>query len=78
MRGIQGHLLEIYGVEALPGPIRIITDAVLDNDRFRGVFFDALRVKVRDKSIVRSKAVHIRPDCLCRQGPKIDLRRQCH
>lgn len=55
MRGIQGHLLEIYGVEASPDLISIMTDAVQDDGRSRGVFFDALRVKVRDESVVRSR-----------------------
>ncbi|GAN98100.1 transposase [Komagataeibacter europaeus NBRC 3261] len=69
VREIQGHLLEIYGVEASPDLISVITDAVLDEVAawqnrpleavYPVVFFDALRVKIRDESVVRNKAVHI-------------------
>lgn len=62
---IQSHLLEIYGMEALPDLISVITDAVLDEVTapleavYPVVFFDALRVKIRDEGMVRNKAVHI-------------------
>ncbi|MFT8421716.1 MAG: IS256 family transposase [Gluconacetobacter sp.] len=69
VREIQGHLLEIYGVDASPDLISVITDAVLDEVAawqnrpletvYPVVFFDALRVKIRDESVVRNKAVHI-------------------
>ncbi|AXY23304.1 Transposase, Mutator family [Komagataeibacter saccharivorans] len=69
VREIQGHLLEIYGAEASPDLISVITDAVLDEVAawqsrpleavYPVVFFDALRVKIRDESVVRNKAVHI-------------------
>ncbi|GBQ19614.1 transposase [Gluconacetobacter sacchari DSM 12717] len=69
VREIQGHLLEIYGMEASPDLISVITDAVLDEVAawqnrpleavYPVVFFDALRVKIRDESVVRNKPVHI-------------------
>ena len=76
VREIQGHLLEIYGIEVSPDLIGTITDAVLDEvSEWQGrpldpvyaiVFFDALRVKVRDEGTVRNKAIYlalgIRPD----------------
>lgn len=69
VREIRGHLVEIYGVDASPDLISVITDAVLDEVAawqnrpletvYPVVFFDALRVKIRDESVVRNKAVHI-------------------
>lgn len=69
VREIQGHLLEIYGVEASPDLISVLTDAVLDEVTawqnrpletvYPVVFFDALRVNIRDESVVRNKAAHI-------------------
>ena len=76
VREIQGHLRELYGVEVSPDLVSTVTDAVLEQvaewqnrplDAFYAlVFFDALRVKIRDEGAVRNKAVHIalgvRPD----------------
>jgi putative transposase len=68
-RDIQGHLRELYGIEASPQLISTITDAVLEEvNRWQGrpldalyaiVFFDALRVKMRDEGSVRNKAVYL-------------------
>jgi len=68
-REIQGHLRELYGIEASPDLVSAVTDAVLDEVAiwqnrpldavYPLVFFDALRVKVRDEGLVRNKAVHI-------------------
>ena len=68
-RDIQGHLRELYGIEASPQLISTITDAVLEEvNRWQGrpldalyaiVFFDALRVKMRDEGTVRNKAVYL-------------------
>ena len=68
-REIAGHLLELYGVEVSPDLISTVTDAVLDEIAtwqarplepvYPIVFFDALRIKVRDEGVVRNKAVHI-------------------
>src|SRR6478672_1016961 len=69
VREIQGHLRELYGVEVSPDLISRVTDAVLDEVRewqnrpldavYPVVFFDALRVKIRDESVVKNKAVYV-------------------
>jgi putative transposase len=68
-REIVGHLRELYGIEVSPDLISAVTDAVLDEvaawqarpleAAYPLVFFDALRVKIRDEGLVRNKAVHI-------------------
>jgi len=68
-REIAGHLRELYGIEVSPDLISAVTDAVLEEiaawqsrpleAAYPLVFFDALRVKVRDEGLVRNKAVHI-------------------
>ena len=67
VREIQGHLRELYGVEVSPDLISVVTDAVLEqvaewqnrplDALYALVFFDALRVKIRDEGTVRNKAV---------------------
>jgi putative transposase len=69
VREIVGHLRELYGVDVSPDLISAVTDAVLDEiAAWQGrplepvyplIFFDALRIKVRDEGVVRNKAVHI-------------------
>jgi len=69
VREIQGHLTEIYGIEVSPDLISRVTDAVLDEVRewqsrpldpvYPVVFFDALRVKIRDEGLVKNKAVYV-------------------
>jgi putative transposase len=69
VREIQGHLHELYSVEVSPDLISRVTDAVLDEVRewqnrpldplYPVIFFDALRVKIRDDGLVRNKAVYI-------------------
>ena len=69
VREIQGHLRELYAVEVSPDLISRVTDAVLDEVRewqnrpldavYPVVFFDALRVKIRDESVVKNKAVYL-------------------
>ncbi|MEO5759322.1 MAG: IS256 family transposase [Mesorhizobium sp.] len=68
-REIAGHLRDLYGIEVSPDLISTVTDAVLDEIAawqarplepvYPLVFFDALRVKIRDEGLVRNKAVHI-------------------
>jgi len=68
-REIVGHLRELYGIEVSPDLVSAVTDAVLEEIAawqarplepvYPLVFFDALRVKVRDEGVVRNKAVHI-------------------
>jgi putative transposase len=69
VREIQGHLQELYSVEASPDLISRVTDAVLEEvqnwqnrplDRvYPVIFFDALRIKVRDEGLVRNKAAYV-------------------
>lgn len=68
-REIAGHLRELYGIDASPDLISTVTDAVLEEvAAWQGrpldpvwplVFFDAIRVKIRDEGMVRNKAIHI-------------------
>src|SRR6185436_14737894 len=57
-REIVGHLRDLYGIEVSPDLIIAVTDAVLETV-YPLIFFDALRVKIRDEGLVRNKAVHI-------------------
>lgn len=69
VREIQGHLLQLYGLEVSPELISTITDEVLaEVDRWQSrsletmypiVYFDALRLKIRDEGTVRNKAVYL-------------------
>src|SRR5947199_2930191 len=69
VREIQGHLQELYGVEVSPDLISRVTDAVLEEVRewqtrpldpvYPVIFFDALRVKIRDEGMVKNKAVYV-------------------
>jgi putative transposase len=69
VREIVGHLRDLYGVDVSPDLISTVTDAVLDEvAAWQGrplepvyplVFFDALRVKIRDEGLVRNKAVYV-------------------
>ena len=68
-REIVGHLRELYGIDVSPDLISAVTDAVLEEVSawqarpleaiYPLVFFDALRVKIRDEGLVRNKAIHI-------------------
>jgi transposase-like protein len=69
VREIQAHLLELYGTEVSPDLISTITDEVLDEvtqwqqrpleAMYPIVYFDALRLKIRDEGIVKNKAVYL-------------------
>src|SRR5690606_5772214 len=68
-REIAGHLRELYGIDVSPDLISTVTDAVLDevatwqqrplDPVYPLVFFDAIRVNIRDEGMVRNKAIHI-------------------
>jgi putative transposase len=68
-REIVGHLRDLYGIDVSPDLISAVTDAVLEEVSawqarpleaiYPLVFFDALRVKIRDEGLVRNRAVHI-------------------
>jgi putative transposase len=69
VREIQAFLAEMYDVEVSPDLISTVTDAVVAEvtawqsrpleRMYPVVFFDALRVKIRDEATVRSKAVYL-------------------
>jgi len=69
VREIQGHLAELYGTDVSPDLISRVTDGVLEEVRdwqnrpldpvYPVVFFDALRVKIRDEGLVKNKAVYV-------------------
>lgn len=69
MREIQGFLLESYGVEVSPEFISSVTEAVMAEvvawqsraleRMYPVVFFDALRVKIREDAVVRNKAIYL-------------------
>ena len=68
VREIQGFLAEMYSVDVSPGLISSVTDAVMSEvtawqtplePMYPVVFFDALRVKIREDGVVRSKAVYL-------------------
>ncbi len=69
VREVQGYLLETYGVEVSPEFISSVTDAVMaevSTWQARAlepvhpvVFFDALRVKIREEAVVRNKAIYL-------------------
>ena len=69
VREIRGHLEELYGIDVSPDLISSVTDAVLEavaewqgrplDTCYPLVFFDAIRVKIRDEGFVRNKAVYI-------------------
>lgn len=68
-REIQGHLQEIYGVEASPGLVSAATDQVLEEVRewqtrpldpvYPILYLDALIVKVKENGRVINKAVYL-------------------
>ena len=69
VREIQGYLCEMYSVDVSPDLISSVTDAVMSEvtawqtrpleSMYPVVFFDALRVKIREDGVVRSKAVYL-------------------
>ena len=69
VREIQAFLLETYGTEVGPDFISTVTDGVMAEVTawqsrplepvYPVVFFDALRVKIREDGVVRNKAVYL-------------------
>jgi transposase-like protein len=69
VREIQAHLLELYGTDVSPDLISTITDEVMDEvtqwqqrpleTMYPIVYFDALRLKIRDEGTVKNKAVYL-------------------
>lgn len=69
VREIQGFLAEQYGTEVSPEFISSVTDAVMAEvtawqarplePMYPVVFFDCLRVKIREDAVVRNKAIYL-------------------
>src|SRR5258708_32153057 len=69
VREIKRFLEEQYKVEVSTDLISTVTDSVLEDviewqnrplePMYPGVFFDALRVKIRDEGTVKNKAVYL-------------------
>ena len=69
VREIQGFLAREYGMEVSPEFISSVTDAVMAEvgawqarplePMYPVVFFDALRVKIREDAVVRNKAIYL-------------------
>ena len=74
-REIRGHVAELYGVTVSAELISKVTDAVLDEvaewqsrpleEVYAIVYFDAVRVKIRDEGLVRNKAVYLAIGVTC-------------
>lgn len=68
-RDIQAHVRELYGIEISPDLVSTVTEAVHEEVKlwqnrpleatYAIVFFDALRVKIRDEGTVKNKAVYL-------------------
>ena len=69
VREVQGFLADQYGVDVSPEFISSVTDAVISEvgawqarplePMYPVVFFDALRVKIREEAVVRNKAIYL-------------------
>jgi transposase-like protein len=69
VREIRGYLEEAYGTDVSPDLISTVTDSVFSEvtawqsrpleSVYPVVFFDALRVKIREDNVVRNKAVYL-------------------
>jgi putative transposase len=74
-RDTQAHIEEIYGITVSPSLVSAVTEAVMDEaaawqnrpleSTYAIVYFDALRVKIRDEGLVRSKAVYLAIGVTC-------------
>ena len=74
-RDIQAHIEELYGIGVSAALVSAITDAVLEEVKawqnrplepvYAIVYFDALRVKIRDEGLVRNKAVYLAIGITC-------------
>jgi putative transposase len=68
-REIAGHIGELYGAEISPDLVSAVTDAVLEevaawqsrglDGTYAVVFFDAIRVKIRNEGLVSNRAVYL-------------------
>jgi putative transposase len=74
-REIAEHIGELYGAEISPDQVSAVTDAVLEevaawqsrglDSTYAIVFFDALRVKIRNEGLVSNRAVYMAIGVCC-------------
>ena len=74
-RDIQAHIEEIYGITVSPSLVSAVTEAVMEDavtwqnrpleSTYAIVYFDALRVKIRDEGMVHNKAVYLAIGVTC-------------
>ena len=74
-RDIQAHIEELYGIGVSAALVSAVTDAVLEDvlawqnhplePVYAIVYFDALRVKIRDEGLVCNKAVYLAIGITC-------------
>jgi putative transposase len=68
-REIAEHVGELYGIEISPDLVSAVTEAVLEEvaawqsrgleSTYAVVFFDAIRVKIRNEGMVNNRAVYL-------------------
>ena len=74
-RDIQAHIEELYGIGVSAALVSAVADAVLEDvvtwqnrplePVYAIMYFDALRVKIRDEGLVRNKAVYLAIGITC-------------
>ena len=80
-RDIQAHIEELYGIGVSAALVSAVTDAVLEDVTawqnrplepvYAIVYFDALRVKIRDEGLVRNKAVYLAIGITCHSDKEV-------
>lgn len=74
-RDIRAHIEELYAVEISANLVSVVTEVVMEEaaawqnrpleTTYAIVYFDALRVKIRDEGLVRNKAVYLAIGITC-------------
>lgn len=74
-RDIRGHIQELYGIDVSANLVSAVTESVMADalawqsrpleSTYAIVYFDALRVKIRDEGLVRNKAVYLAIGVTC-------------
>src|SRR5699024_4153624 len=80
-RDIRAHVQEIYGVDVSANLVSAITESVMADavawqnrpleSAYAIVYFDALRVKIRDEGLVRNKAVYLAIGITCHGAKEV-------
>ena len=74
-RDIRSHIQELYGIDVSANLVSAVTESVMTDavawqnrpleSTYAIVYFDALRVKIRDEGLVRNKAVYLAIGVTC-------------